>query len=87
MDLISTFLGKFKLLTPPQSVFKKALCGAVKAVLAIDIPLERVRVDRSIAYLDINPLLRSEIRLKKTELLTLANKELGQFGRALKDIR
>jgi hypothetical protein len=87
MDLISSFLGKFSRLAPPQSVYKTALCAAVKTLLAIEISPDRIRVDRGVAHLDINPLLKGELQLKKVELLLLANEDLKRFSRTIKDIR
>lgn len=87
MDLISSFLKKFSNLTPPQSIFKDSLCKAAKTVLGIDLSPQNVRVERGIAYLDINPLLKAELQLKKTQLLAAANEELKLFGRTIRDLR
>lgn len=74
-------------MAPLQSVFKKALQSAIQVTLQIELPLERIRIERGVAHLEVNPMIRGELMLKKTEILTRVNEELKGFGRSLTDIR
>ena len=86
MNLLSFYLAKFANIRPPQSAFKQALLTALGK---LHLPVEgfSVKVRNGIAFVEANPLLKSELMLKKTELLALANEELGAFNKKLIDIR
>lgn len=87
MNLISTFLEKFKRLAPPESVMKTAFLGAVRSVLKVEFRPDQIRVRRDIVSFEGNPLFKSELMLKKKELLAHANEELKMFSRRITDIR
>ena len=86
MNLLTEYLAKFRALRAPESVLRQAV---LKAAQGMGIPSEgiTIKVRSGVAFLDTNPLIKAECMLKKSELLKLANDELGPLGRRLSDIR
>ena len=87
MNLISTFLERFKKLSPPESALKTAFINAVRSVLSVEFRPDQIQVRRDVVSFEGNPLLKTELMLKKKELLARANEELKMFSRRITDIR
>jgi|GEM_PF-895862 len=87
MNIISTFLERFKKLSPPQSIIKTAFINAVRSQFKIEVLPEQVRIQRDTIFFQGNPLFKTEMTLKKKELLAKINEELKLFSRRVSDIR
>lgn len=87
MDSLASFLDRFRKLKPPEASVKRAVSGAIRDVVQIEVSEDRVRLARGVVYVDVDPLIKSELFLKRTELLRRANELLNDTSRSVLDIR
>jgi hypothetical protein len=87
MNPLASFLDRFRSLKPPQASLKKAVVRALSEVMQVEIPPEKVRLSQGAAFLDVDPLIKSEVFLKKAELLRRVRELLETGDRPLGDIR
>ncbi len=79
---IATFLERFKL---PQSKSKrflaKEVAAIVSAALGKEVPAESFRVQQKIAYMNVSPVVRSEILLRREHIVAaLRDRTEGAVG-------
>lgn len=87
MNPLASLLERFRSLKPPEASLKKALVRALSQVANLDISIEKVRLSQDVAFLDVEPIVKSEVFLKKGELLRRVKELLETGDRTLKDIR
>ncbi len=66
---ISSYLEKFKQLYSENLYFKDTIVKVVKEVTNIDINKEAINYKKGILILNVKPILKSELFLKKSPLL------------------
>jgi len=76
---IAGYLSKFKIITPPQNTIVETLIWAVFNEVGIKLRKEEVKIQRSVAHLSIDQILKSEIFLGKRKILNTMNKKLGSY--------
>ena len=84
MNSIQTFLERYLHFTPPALVRSRAVSKAVSEKFHVVCGEEAVAIRGDIAFVRVDPMLKSEIALHKKELLARI-KELG--GGELADLK
>jgi hypothetical protein len=77
LNNIKGLLERFRDIEPTDRRIKRAFQAAIKAILDIDIEPADITVSRDIVFLKTHPVVRSEIMLKKKEVLRMMSAELG----------
>ena len=57
---------------------KESIRGAIRAVIGVDISTKDIEIKNNIIYLNLKPIYKSEIFLKKAELYSFLNTVLNQ---------
>ncbi len=83
MNPIRTLLEKFRDLRPPEEETARHLSEALREVLGIDLPQERVRIRGGVAFIEGSSPLKSEISLEKNKILAAVRSR----GSRLQDLR
>jgi len=65
---------------PVDAAAKRALTEAFKDVLDVELDTAQVRVSKKTLFLNVHPVLRTEIYLHKDKLLARLRAELGHNG-------
>lgn len=76
---VGALLERFKNLRPPQGAVTEVFCKAAEAVCGVPVPKRAVRytvATRTIGVIAAGPL-KSEIILKRGEILAACTRELG----------
>ena len=79
MNSIQSFLEKYLHFTPPSLVRARAVSRAISERFSVACAEDSVDVRGDIAFVRVDPMLKSEIALHKKELLSKI-KELGGGG-------
>lgn len=87
MDLISTLLGKFRKLYPPEAVVRNATLESLQSLNGFELNPSAIKIQHGVIFIDANPLIKSELMLYKKELLARVNAKLAPFNRVVKDVR
>ena len=82
---ILEFLRKFESLRPRDESLKKAITFIIKKEIFIDILPEDITVQRGVAYIKANPVIKNEIFLRKNALIQAIEREAG--AGTFKDLR
>ncbi len=77
MKDIKSLLEKFNFILGSSEVKRDAVKNAILEVSKIDIPKENIEIKRCVAYLNVKPIIKSEIVLKKETILSVIEKYLG----------
>jgi uncharacterized membrane protein len=85
MDPISSLLKKFTSITPPDESVRKEVVRILESEYNISLDIGDVRVQSGVVYLEVSPLIKTEVVIKKEELLSLLQISLGDS--APRDIR
>jgi hypothetical protein len=85
MDSISSLLKKFTSITPPDESVRKEVVRILESQYRISLDMKDVRVQKGVVYLETSPLIKTEVVMRKEELLSLLQKSLGNS--APRDIR
>jgi uncharacterized membrane protein len=85
MDPISSLLKKFTSITPPDESVRKEVVRILESDYNISLDIGDVRVQSGVVYLEVSPLIKTEVVMRKEELLSLLQKSLGDS--APRDIR
>jgi hypothetical protein len=81
---IKNLLERYKNFTVPSRASVKAVCAAIQEVLQITVQEKNVEVSRGIARVSLSGTEKSELLLRKNEVLALVRIKTGE---SLKDIR
>lgn len=73
MENLSHYLQKFKVLLGDKTEEKRAIQQLFEDALSITLPLEDIAIRDSVATLTLSPIERTEMMLRKKELLSLLN--------------
>lgn len=71
MENLSHYLQKFKVLLGDKTEEKRAIQQLFEDALSITLPLENIAIRDSVATLTLSPIERTEMMLRKKELLSL----------------
>lgn len=66
---LEQLLARFKNLTNTEKVKKELVCEGIKKIIGITIPVSTVSVSKNIIFLKISPIIKTEILLRKQEIL------------------
>ena len=69
MEAISFYLEKFRSFVPPHASIKKAAADVVQRLLGENIPEESITVRNNTLFLSVHPTLKSELYIRKLEVL------------------
>lgn len=70
---IAIYLDKFKNIESESLIFKKNIILCLESVLKINIDKKNIKINNKIVYLNVNPILKSEIFINKKRII----KDLG----------
>lgn len=87
MKNLSSFLDKFKNITPPERFVKEVFIKVVSDTTEITLLKNEIDVRGSVLFITTQPAIKSELFLKKDLLLEKLNQELQQYKKIIKDIR
>ena len=76
MNNISGLLAKFKKLKPSDTYVKEAFIETMKEVMNVEVFKPEINVQGSNIFLNVHPALKTEIFLKKKEILESLDKKL-----------
>lgn len=85
LNPILQFLRKFESLRPRDESLKKTIVSVFKKEMLVDVSLEDINVQRGVAHIKANPVIKNEIFLRKNSLINAIEKEVG--AGTLKDLR
>lgn len=83
MNNLSEFLKKFKVLVGDKTQEKKVVQETLLSVLGISVDFDNISIKESTCSLRISPIERTELMLRKTEVL----KEVKEKGLMITDFR
>jgi hypothetical protein len=81
---LSAFLERFKNIRPPAGVVRQALSDAISDLLHQKLSVDHIKVQHEIAFLRSNPFLRTEVSIRKQEIISRVEE---RSGIRLRDIR
>ncbi len=85
MDPISSLLQKFSSITPPDESVRKEVVGILESQYHILLDMKDVRVQKGVVYLETSPLIKTEIMMRKKDILAKLAQTLSDS--APQDIR
>lgn len=85
MENIQFFLEKFKKIEVPNSDLIKALQSTILKNTGIDVPKNKINIQRNQIFIQVSPIEKSEIILKKP--LIIKDLEDGLLGKFPQEIR
>lgn len=85
MDLLSSFLAKYKNLKPADDFKKETVKDIIFKIVGLEIDKKNISVVNQVIYLNISPKAKAEIYMNKNRII----KELSEIldKAAPKDIR
>ena len=84
---IGNFLEKFKNITPPDKFVKEVLIDVVKDVVSVEIEKDNIDVRNGTIFISVDPIIKNEIFLKKSEVMENLKEKLKIYKKTIKDIR
>jgi hypothetical protein len=87
MFKISSFFKKFENISPPQRFIKEILMKVVLDTAGVALKDNNISVNRNTVFVTADPIIKSEIFLKKEEILKKVRQELSQYKKTISDIR
>lgn len=85
MKKLSSFLDKFKNITPSNKVVEDTVIDVVEEVLDMELEEGQVKLDRNVIYINTSPIRKNRIHIYKHEIIDLLNNRLNK--KTVKDIR
>ena len=73
---ISNFLEKFKNLKPTDTYIQEAFIETVKEVMNVELSKSEITVKRHTIFLNVHSTLKTELYLRKKEILQTLEKKL-----------
>ncbi|MBT3283013.1 hypothetical protein HN375_02555 [bacterium] len=83
---ISDYLSKFKNITPPDKFVKDELVAVVKEVVGVEIEKDSIDVRNGTVFLSVDPIIKNEIFLRKTEVLESLREKLKSYKKTVRDL-
>lgn len=74
---LQDLLSRFKNLTNTEKVKKELIVGVIKDVTGVEILVKNIIFSKNIIILKVNPLIKTEIALKKHDILNKLRKMKG----------
>lgn len=87
MKSASDFLSKFQKLTPPNDALRRAVSRAASEILGTPVAKDKVRVQNSVAYLDVSSVAKHKLRTERRALLDLIYEQLPKARDLVRDVR
>lgn len=84
---IGNFLEKFKNITPPDKFVKEVLIDVVKDIVDIEIEKDNIDVRNGTIFISVDPIIKNEIFLKKSEVMENLKEKLKIYKKTIKEIR
>jgi len=81
---IKDLLGRFKELLSNEDYKKEAVRDTLKNILNLDIEKEKITIEKNSILLDINPVYKNEVFIKKDIILTSIFEKLGKKNMEIK---
>lgn len=66
---LNSFFERFKHITPPDETIRKCVCEFVLCTYKKEITLKQVVVKNNIVFMQVNPVLKNEIFMRKKEII------------------
>jgi hypothetical protein len=83
MNNLSGFLQKFKKIIGDKREENARISKVLVMICGVKIPPEKIDVREGVLYLSVRPVERTEVVLRKAEILTYLN----EIGISMKDLR
>ncbi|MEK7589931.1 MAG: hypothetical protein AAB475_01620 [Patescibacteria group bacterium] len=83
---IGNYLVKFKNITPPDKFVKEIFIDVVKETTNIKIEKDSINVRKGTIFLSVDPIVKNEIFLKKTEVMESLKKKLKVHKKTIKSL-
>ena len=87
MKGIRLFLDRFRNLTPPDQFIKKECISVIKNRLNVEIKKEDISIKNNIIYINTSSTIKSELFIKKEDLLKELSECISKYNRNIIDIR
>lgn len=87
MKLVGDFLSRFQSLTPPHDSLKRAVSDALREVLGISVPLDKVSIKNGVAFVGVSSVAKSAIQVHRGKVLTAVFERTPKARDTLRDIR
>jgi hypothetical protein len=87
MENISSYLKRFSKLIPLERISREACNSVVRDELGISLHPRAVSLRRSVITIATDPLVKSEILMRKRVILKRINDLLAVYGKQVEDIR
>lgn len=87
MKKVNTFLTKFDKLTPPDDALRKAVASAVQGVTGAPVTKSHVKIQNSVAFIQVSSIAKNKIRLHRREILDLIYESIPKAVDTIRDIR
>lgn len=81
---IKDLLGRFKELLSNEDYKKEAVRDTLKNILNLDIEKEKITIEKNSILLDINPVYKNEVFIKKDIILNSIFEKLGKKNMEIK---
>jgi hypothetical protein len=81
---IKDLLGRFKELLSSEDYKKEAVRDTLKNILDLDIEKEKITIEKNSILLDINPVYKNEVFIKKDIILSSIFEKLGKKNMEIK---
>ena len=81
------FLDRFRHLTPPDQFIKKECISVIKNRLNVEIKKEDISIKNNIIYINTSSTIKSELFIKKEDLLKELSECISKYNRNIIDIR
>lgn len=66
---------------PPEGTRKKAIVDAISNVMGVTISSKQIRIQGNYAYIEASSVIRSEVMLRKGEILRQLRNSFGEGAR------
>jgi len=83
---IKDLLSKFNKILSSSEVRKQVIGEVLLEVVGLEINSKKIKIKNNIVYLDIKPIYKNEIFLKKEKIFNLLKEKLGE-NKTIEDIR
>ena len=77
MDHLQTFFNKFKKFTTPHKKEREYIVEICAYIVKQEIPLSLVRISGRCVYINLSPLLKGEVIMRKKDILDKLNKKFS----------
>jgi len=75
---IDSFFDRFKKITPPNEVVRKAVSEVLFEVVGVNIDISNIKVEGENVRIKNSPFIKSDIFLHKEQIIKTLEKKLGK---------